>query len=325
MAGKNLVAIVALLAGATIAVAQERTKDPFEVHRLARAGGRYSMLLRQFRAERPGAPEREEAGRKPALARFGNEHDLPAGYWVWQRPFWFVFRDGPDTVPVRRKWGTEAACGPPDVLKPGDDIKAWATLGENDKGEWLLLEWAEPVQVTAIEIHENFNPGAVRSVVLLLPDGRELEVWNEPKPRATGKPSRKLQVDVPLGFVVQRVRLAFACDTVKGWNEIDAVGLKDPRGKLHWAAKADASSTYATKVTQPAEVILIDPPVEWPNPQPLPNPKPKPAAATAENATAAQKALAKAKKIAVLEAKIAAAEAELARLRAELERARGGK
>ena len=32
---------------------------------------------------------------------------------------------------------------------------------------------------------------------------------------------------------------------VKGWNEIDAVGLVDAQGNRQWAQKATASSTYA--------------------------------------------------------------------------------
>jgi len=40
------------------------------------------------------------------------------------------------------------------------------------------------------------------------------------------------------------VKLALASAAVPGWNEIDAVGILDSQGKVHWAKAATGSSSY---------------------------------------------------------------------------------
>jgi hypothetical protein len=230
---------------------QKAPPDLFAASRKARTGG-YGMLLRQFRADEPALAEHHEAGKKPPTAVYQGARDVPEGCWVWQRPFWFVFRDSPDAVAVKRRWGTEAACGAPDTPNAGDQDTAWATREEDAKDEWLLLEYAAPVRVTAIEVHENFNPGAIASVSIFTPTGDELELWRNSDVKPAAEAARVLQVDIPIGFQVERVKLRLASESVRGWNEIDAVGLRDDKGKVHWASRATASSTYADQVAPAA-------------------------------------------------------------------------
>src|SRR5262245_20109413 len=90
------------------ALAAQRAPDLFAVGNKARDGGRFSMLLRQFRADEPALPERSEAGFREATAQYQGARDIPAGHWVWQKPYWFVFRDGPDAAVQQRQWGPEA-------------------------------------------------------------------------------------------------------------------------------------------------------------------------------------------------------------------------
>jgi hypothetical protein len=226
-------------------LAQTHASEPFALSKLARAGGKFGMLLRQWKADEPTLPDRHEAGAKAAIAEYQGARDLPAGHWVWQRPYWFVFRDGPDATVAQRQWGSEAACGAPDTPEPGDHGTAWATREQDEKGEWLMLEYDAPVKLVSVEVHETYNPGALEAIAILQPDGEELELWRTPAVKEAVEKGRVLQLDVPLGFQVERVLLRFASDKVPGWNEIDAVGLKDDRGKLHWARRAEASSTYA--------------------------------------------------------------------------------
>ena len=228
--------------------AQGRSPKLFTEHQAARADGRFGMLLRQFRAVESELAEHHEAGWKGATPAYQDAGDIPAGHWVWRKPFWFVFRDGPDYQPQQRNWGPEAMCGEPDTAQPGDDVNAWASLAENAKGEWVLLEYAAPVRATAIDIHETFNPGAVAAIAIFTPDGREVELWSSRGNQAVAAKARVLQINLPVGFDVERVKLYLACDQVKGWNEIDAVGLRDDKGKVHWAARATASTTYADQV-----------------------------------------------------------------------------
>ena len=163
-----------------------------------------------------------------------------------------MFRDGPDRPAQQRQWGPEAACGPPDTPQPGDHGSAWAPKEQDDRGEWLLLEYEQPVRATALLVHENFNPGAVAAVAILTPQGEQLELWRNKEVKAATEPARVLTIDLPLGFDVERVMVSLESESVPGWNEIDAVGLRDDKGKVHWASRAEASSTFADAAPQVA-------------------------------------------------------------------------
>ena len=232
--------------------AQKAAPDHFAASRNARADGRFGMLLRQFKADEPALPEHHEAGWKAATGLYQGERQVPEGFWVWQRPYWFVFRDGPERPPQQRQWGPEAACGAPDTPQPGDHGSAWAAKEQDDRGEWLLLEYAQPVRATALLVHENFNPGALAAVAILTPQGEQLELWRNREVKAVAEPGRVLTIDLPLGFEVERLMLTFASESVAGWNEIDAVGLRDDKGQVHWASRAEASSTFADVAPQVA-------------------------------------------------------------------------
>ena len=232
--------------------AQKAAPDPFAASRNARDGGRFGMLLRQFKADEPALPEHHEAGWRAATPLYQGERKVPEGFWVWQRPYWFVFRDGPERPPQQRQWGPEAACGAPDTPQPGDHGSAWAAKEQDDRGEWLVLEYEQPVRATALLVHENFNPGALAAVAILTPQGEQLELWRNREVKAAAEPGRVLTIDLPLGFDVERVMLCFESESVAGWNEIDAVGLRDDKGKVHWASRAEASSTFADVAPQVA-------------------------------------------------------------------------
>lgn len=285
---------------------------PFARSRTARDGDRHRMLLRQFRADEPRLGDRHEAGRREAMAEYGEQRDLPAAHWVWVRPHWYLFRDGPGDEVVPQSWSPEQACGEPDTKEPGDRPSAWATLEQDAADEWLLLEYATAVRAARLDVHENLCPGAVARVTVFDDEGGEIEVWRAVEVGATKEPARVLRIDLPLGFVVERVRLHLRSDAVTGWNEIDAVGLRDVKGTMHWAARAEASSTYASagqgKRFQRAPAA------------PKADAAPVPAGPVRLHPTPARDGAA----IERLEARIRELEQELARLRADLEKARAG-
>jgi hypothetical protein len=232
-------------------------REPFALSRLARDGGRFGMLLRQFRADEPTLPDRSEAGHREATAEYQGARDLPAAHWVWAKPYWFLFRDGPGDAKVSRQWGPEQACGEPDTKEAGDLGTAWATREQDAAGEWLMLEYGPPVRATSVEIHETFNPGAVEAIAIFDPAGDEIEVWRARAIAPATETKRALKIDLPLGFTVERLLLRLRSEAVPGWNEIDAVGLGDTKGKVHWAAHAEASSTFASAAPAPAPVVIL--------------------------------------------------------------------
>lgn len=141
-------------------------------------------------------------------------------------------------------WGSHQVTGRPDTQGAGDIVTAWASASQDSQREWLLLTYPQPVVPTLIRVHETYNPGALDRITLFDPAGNEIEVWSGQDPTTRDKPSGVSEIPVSTTFKTNKVKIHLDSPNVRGWNEIDAVGLVDSDGKTHWAVDADASSSY---------------------------------------------------------------------------------
>jgi hypothetical protein len=189
---------------------------------------------------------------------YAGHNDLPAGYWVYLAPNWYIFQDDSSSMPVPtrapRQWGPEQATGAPDTWpKSGDIPTAWASKTPDGQREWLELTYATPLRPVAALVYETLNPGAVDRVTGYDASGNEVELWSGSDPTPAGKDKGISVIPLHPDFDVKRIRIYLDSQRVAGWNEIDAVGLIDDAGKTSWASSATASSTYADVVgTLPA-------------------------------------------------------------------------
>jgi hypothetical protein len=224
----------------------------------ARGNGKYAMLLRQFKVE----DDKESTGdfREMGLQRkrrYEGYGDLPEGYWVYAYPYWYIWRDLTATPSPKRAWGPEQVTGPPDTTAPGDFGTAWASLTPDGQDEWLVVEYAEPVVPKLLRVHETWNPGAVEKVSAFRLDGEEVEVWKGTDPTSADSDKGVSEIPLKADFKTSRLRLHLDSRRVRGWNEIDAVGLVDESGKTHWATAAEASSTSADGKDQAVLQALV--------------------------------------------------------------------
>jgi hypothetical protein len=218
----------------------------------ATVNNKYQMLLRQFKVpnDKDNYGDFNDYGQYSGTS-YAGLNDLPKGYWVYVAPYWYIWGElKPATPRPKRAWGPEQVTGPPDTQEAGDQQTAWASRTPDEQDEWLLLEYAEPIQPKEIVVHETYNPGAVTRATAFKLDGSEVEVWKGNDPSA-GKDIGVSVLPFKGTFKTNRIKLYIASTKVSGWNEIDAVGLKDARGKTFWATSAAASSTYAEPVTKP--------------------------------------------------------------------------
>jgi hypothetical protein len=231
------------------ALAQELTALPLDMTlKKAQVGGKYRMLLRMLRIPEDGklfAGFKEFGYRTETTC--AEYTDLPKGYWVYVYPYWYIWRDQvTDKEPPKRAWGLEQAIGKPDTPEPGDQQTAWASRSQDDADEWLMLEYKTPVWASALHIYETYNPGAVVRVTAYTLDDREVEVWRRARPGVPTTPGAIFRPAFLKRVLSNRIKIYLDSRNVPGWNEIDAVGLKDEGGSLQWATAAHASTTYAS-------------------------------------------------------------------------------
>lgn len=224
----------------------------------ASVNGKYRMLLRQFKAEQDVKEFQEfkDVGMQQKT-EYAGLSDLPKGYWVYVYPYWYIWRDLAATPLPSRAWGPEQACGEPNTEGSGDIQTAWASASQDDQDEWLLLEYAEPTMPTTILVYETYNPGALTRVTAFNLQGDEVELWKGVDPTPQDSERGVSEIPVKANFKTNRIKIYLASKSVPGWNEIDAVGLRD-KNRTQWAVACDASSTYAQAVAARPAFIPVE-------------------------------------------------------------------
>ena len=150
----------------------------------------------------------------------------------------------PDGKLQTRSWGPEQVLGAPDTHSAGDIPTAWAPLSsQGGANEWLHVNYDKPVDISEVHVRETYNPGAISKLAAVLPDGREVTIWEGTEPKAEAPVD--MTFNVPQGVNAQSVKVYLDRTRVAGWNEIDAVELVGKDGTRQWASSAKASSSYA--------------------------------------------------------------------------------
>jgi hypothetical protein len=221
----------------------------------AQANGKYRMLLRQFKVAKDAETYQDfkDLGYRE-MAEYAGFKDLPAGHWVYVAPYWYIWRDLTSVQRPKRNWGPEQATGEPDTNMAGDIVTAWASQSQDNQEEWLMTEYDDFVSPTAVMVYETYNPGALYRVTAFKPDGEEVELWKGTDPTPTDAGIGVSEIPVKVTFKTNRVKIYIDSPSVPGWNEIDAVGLRDKNKTMHWAVAAEASSTYAAPYPTEAQL-----------------------------------------------------------------------
>ena len=154
---------------------------------------------------------------------------------------------------AKRGYGPEQATGKPDVELAGDNVNAWASLGADDREEWLVCEYENAVKAKAVSVYETYKPGALYKVTAFDAEGEEVLAWEGEDPTPRDKPKGISIIPIKLDFPIRKIKLYLDSPAVPDWNEIDAVGLEDVDGNKQWAITVEASTTYA----QPAAVAVV--------------------------------------------------------------------
>ena len=161
------------------------------------------------------------------------------------------------TPTAKRAWGPEQAEGPPDTEGAGDIQSAWASQTQDAQKEWLICEYAEAVLPKAVEVYETYNPGSLEKVTVFGEDGTEHEAWTgtDPTPRTAMRGTSIIPIKTK--FKIKKVKLFFDSPAVPGWNEIDAVGLREEDNEVQWAEKVTASTTYAQDIEPVPSMVVV--------------------------------------------------------------------
>jgi hypothetical protein len=206
----------------------------------ARVGGKYHHLLRIVRIE----DDVKDFGRFNDWGHwegraYKGHQGLPAGYWVYVHPHWFLWAEK-----VEGKWSAMQATGAPntDFRRP----ERWETAWMPGRGDALRsgrarleVDFARPVEALAIVLFM-YDADALAGV-----ETPDAEGWNYPVLRGARRADRVVTSGLAVFAIRPRrpvARLALSLDIGKNDDRtaVDAVGLLDRKGSIHWAVRAKA-------------------------------------------------------------------------------------
>lgn len=126
-----------------------------------------------------------------------------------------------------QSWSPEQMIGEPNVGNYGDDGKGWASKERDKDIEWVKLTFKKAVYASEVRVRQNYNPGAITKIELIDENGKSNVVWS-------GTDKTKYKTNAIEYFTAKfdrteyktkTVKITLSSNTVKGWNEIDAVQL----------------------------------------------------------------------------------------------------
>ena len=123
-------------------------------------------------------------------------------------------------------WNAMQATGAPDSRSCVDAATAWASLTISEPDETLTVFFDTAVFPTQINIHQNYNPGAITGVELIaFGDGDPLPVNNTADPGTPCPGVLTIDIDWDDPVAIEGVVIHLDQTLVGDWNEIDAVEL----------------------------------------------------------------------------------------------------
>lgn len=148
--------------------------------------------------------------------------------------------------PINASYGANQLLGKPDATSGGDNYSAWCPATADGQAEWLDLSYPRRTLVTGVSVYENMELGAVVRITGFDWWGNEVTLWTgtDPLKGQTSVGVAKIQLSQTIR--TKRLKIYLDSPAVKGWNEIDTVGMVDERGAVQWPVEAKVSSTYGS-------------------------------------------------------------------------------
>ncbi|MEL7500285.1 MAG: ankyrin repeat domain-containing protein [Planctomycetota bacterium] len=151
-----------------------------------------------------------------------------------------------------RAWGPEQITGAPDAGN-GYSEKEWCPSATG-KQEWIQLRYAELIRPGAVQLFSKPTPALVKKISFIDQQQNEHVVWDRDKlakgttltPDAPTTPHIATIKLADNRIKTKQVKIYTDGTTHNGWIYLDALGIRDQAGKMHWGQTATASSTYAS-------------------------------------------------------------------------------
>jgi outer membrane protein OmpA-like peptidoglycan-associated protein len=102
---------------------------------------------------------------------------------------------------------------------------AWQPAQEDGGEEWLKVGFSSPMTIRQVAVAQNFGGGCITKIFAYDPKGIEYLIFERKTPDKT--PLFRLTLNKPTAYTVAAIKVVLNTKLVKGWNEIDAIGISE--------------------------------------------------------------------------------------------------
>lgn len=122
----------------------------------------------------------------------------------------------------------------------GETMYAWAPETADAGEEWLRLRWAQPVKATSLRVQFSQIPGVITGLEIGVDPVQARHAPDAVEHSEEGAP---IEIYTLVRGDISELTLHLDTGRQAGWPQIDAVGLVDANGEVHWADAAEASTS----------------------------------------------------------------------------------
>ena len=157
------------------------------------------------------------------------DSDVSAQQVQWASKVLGVSSERSDPTEDGPQYKAAQILGKPSKLpNTGSSRAAWSPAGADTNGdEWIKVGFARPMKIRLVCVAENHNPGAIIRIFAADSTNKE-HLIHENIGAAPTVPGRMWNIVIPqTSFKVHAIKLVMTPSLVRGYNEIDAVGISE--------------------------------------------------------------------------------------------------
>ena len=139
-----------------------------------------------------------------------------------------------------RPWGPEQLIGPPSQTWRAQ--MTWCPAAINAR-EHIEATFETYVKATEVVVHTSPTADVVLKIVGFDKNDKTIEIGKNKRFQKKQPTVFTLKIDGDVR--INRLKLDLDCGKNPNWIYVDAIGLKDEKGKMHWIDWATTSSSYA--------------------------------------------------------------------------------
>lgn len=149
-----------------------------------------------------------------------------------------------------KKYSANQILGKPNVL-PNHEHNPCAWVPKRDRnpnGEWILVEFENPIRTRQVAVAENFNPGSISRIILFDTEDEEHIAYYNDSLHKVHVDGRMFRVSMKLtSKPIKAAKIVLNTQGHTGWSHIDAIGISESSEPIRATINVAATLAFSSR------------------------------------------------------------------------------